>query len=297
MLKFAPYYRFSANLIKVGDSIDYPTYNLIKMQCKSNKIPDLVEYLKERKQGLVVNFKLLELPITTNGLAALFANLKTASDIEKFAQKYGLLGRVEEKYNNEFYRTYGRSAFEPLELWFEEINKVRKLMSLYKAICKRRKGYEESEIEGNLLEFHYIEDRVWIYWKGDYEKEDPELPWSTHCLLTCDEEDFKEAFNFDEGVSAWVLAKSIENALEGGMTISFSDIIFTNKSNIGFRISEVHKTQSLLAVIYYDLLRLITDNQEVSLCPICGLPFEPVKRQEYCTAACRQAAYRRRKKP
>jgi hypothetical protein len=29
-------------------------------------------------------------------------------------------------------------------------------------------------------------------------------------------------------------------------------------------------------------------------CPVCGLPFTPVGRQRVCSAACRQAAWRRR---
>ena len=30
-------------------------------------------------------------------------------------------------------------------------------------------------------------------------------------------------------------------------------------------------------------------------CPICGSPFTPIRRQLYCTNACRQTAHRRRK--
>lgn len=29
-------------------------------------------------------------------------------------------------------------------------------------------------------------------------------------------------------------------------------------------------------------------------CPVCGAAFQPVRRQRYCSQACRQAAYRRR---
>jgi hypothetical protein len=32
-------------------------------------------------------------------------------------------------------------------------------------------------------------------------------------------------------------------------------------------------------------------------CPICGAPFTPVRRQTYCTNACRQIAWRRRHTP
>jgi hypothetical protein len=30
-------------------------------------------------------------------------------------------------------------------------------------------------------------------------------------------------------------------------------------------------------------------------CPVCGTPFTPTRRQRYCTPACRQAAWRRRR--
>jgi hypothetical protein len=36
------------------------------------------------------------------------------------------------------------------------------------------------------------------------------------------------------------------------------------------------------------------DDVTTSKCPACGASFRPVRRQLYCTPACRQAAYRRR---
>jgi hypothetical protein len=32
-------------------------------------------------------------------------------------------------------------------------------------------------------------------------------------------------------------------------------------------------------------------------CPVCGTPFAPVGRRRYCSAACRQASFRRRQAP
>jgi hypothetical protein len=36
------------------------------------------------------------------------------------------------------------------------------------------------------------------------------------------------------------------------------------------------------------------DNTPTSRCPVCGDPFTPIRRQRYCTPACRQAAWRTR---
>ena len=32
-----------------------------------------------------------------------------------------------------------------------------------------------------------------------------------------------------------------------------------------------------------------------ALCPVCGTPFAPIRRQRYCSAACRQSAFRTRR--
>ncbi len=37
------------------------------------------------------------------------------------------------------------------------------------------------------------------------------------------------------------------------------------------------------------------DNVTTMPCPVCGAGFQPIRRQRYCTPACRQAAYRRRR--
>ena len=36
------------------------------------------------------------------------------------------------------------------------------------------------------------------------------------------------------------------------------------------------------------------DNQPTPHCPVCAAPFTPIRRQRYCTPACRQAAWRTR---
>jgi hypothetical protein len=36
------------------------------------------------------------------------------------------------------------------------------------------------------------------------------------------------------------------------------------------------------------------DNKTTTDCPVCGNPFTPIRRQRYCTPACRQAAWRDR---
>jgi hypothetical protein len=39
------------------------------------------------------------------------------------------------------------------------------------------------------------------------------------------------------------------------------------------------------------------DNETTTRCPVCGAPFTPIRRQRYCTSACRQAAWRARHTP
>ena len=39
------------------------------------------------------------------------------------------------------------------------------------------------------------------------------------------------------------------------------------------------------------------DDRVTMPCPVCGQPFAPVGRQRVCSAACRQAVYRRRHQP
>lgn len=36
------------------------------------------------------------------------------------------------------------------------------------------------------------------------------------------------------------------------------------------------------------------DNQTTTPCPVCARPFTPIRRQQYCTPACRQSAWRAR---
>jgi hypothetical protein len=39
------------------------------------------------------------------------------------------------------------------------------------------------------------------------------------------------------------------------------------------------------------------DNETTTRCPACQTPFTPIRRQRYCTPACRQAAWRARHAP
>ncbi len=38
----------------------------------------------------------------------------------------------------------------------------------------------------------------------------------------------------------------------------------------------------------------VTTSAGLARCPVCGAAFTPVRRQRYCTPACRQTAFRRR---
>ncbi|MCL6560227.1 MAG: hypothetical protein K6U74_15825, partial [Firmicutes bacterium] len=72
--------------------------------------------------------------------------------------------------------------------------------------------------------------------------------------------------------------------------------IYKKDAAIGYRIGEIRTTPYLLAAIYYDLWELITDNRPIITCGNCGLPIEKSGRRDYCNDACKQAAYRKRRK-
>jgi len=42
---------------------------------------------------------------------------------------------------------------------------------------------------------------------------------------------------------------------------------------------------------------LRNDNETTTRCPVCRTPFTPIRRQRYCSPACRQAAWRARHNP
>lgn len=237
------------------------------------------------------------------GIVYEFSNLKTEKDIEKFATKYGMLGigtpliddgtpkkLLEQRENFDFESvTAGYSYYEPLEIWFFYIQQINKCLKLYKALVNAHKG-EKVEIEDKILkighEFRDIHTNkligYWILWHDNR---------NTGTFIP---EDYKIDF-IDIGRK--VLIENIRYKAMQRIAIN-PEIIVTRKPPLGFVLKENKYTPFLITAIYYDLWELIANNEPVYFCenPNCKLPFPKVKRQKYCSNACKQEAYRIRKR-
>ena len=112
-----------------------------------------VEAIRQREAVVIVDvsnhMQKIE-PKNLKGLAARFAGLKNHKDINQFASKYGLLGV--KGYSRLVIESpiYGSKNYEPITLWYHHIKVIQRLLLLYRALDRRRRGFEV-EIEGELL--------------------------------------------------------------------------------------------------------------------------------------------------
>lgn len=242
-------------------------------------------------------------PPEVKGLATRFANLKNLEDVNRFAGECGLLGLSmvpESLYDPP---AYGEAWFEPLSAWEHHIENVRRLMLLYRALSRWKKGYD-IEIEERLLKVESIAPFGinFLQWydgkftgiqlgeiKGNSANAHLPAAFGTAFVDTVNLEHPDEY-----GLAVLVLAVYLRQNLQGGINLDFSKIIPARDAAIGFRIGETRSTPYLLAAIYYDLWELITDNRSVIRCEYCGLPLEKIGRRRFCDNACKQAAYRKR---
>lgn len=244
-----------------------------------------VEAIRQREAVVIVDvsnhMQKIE-PKNLKGLAARFAGLKNHKDINQFASEYGLLGvRGCSRLVNVGALLYGSKSYEPITFWYRHINDIQRLLLLYRALDRRRRGFEV-EIEGELLvSEEHGDDRLYVTWAND---------------MGCD---FTPVINVplesEEYSAVTMLTTCIRTGLQG-VNLDYSTITPESDSRLGFRITETRSTPYLLAAIYFDLWQLITDNRLVTICAHCGRPMEMSGKKKYCDAACRQAAYRKRKK-
>ena len=243
-------------------------------------------------------------PPEVKGLATRFANLKNLEDVNRFAGECGLLGLSmvpESLYDPP---AYGEAWFEPLSAWEHHIENVRRLMLLYRALSRWKKGYD-IEIEERLLKVESIAPFGinFLQWydgkftgiqlgeiKGNSANAYLPAAFGTAFVDTVNLEHPDEY-----GLAVLVLAVYLRQYLHGGINLDFSRIIPAKDALLGFRFEETRSTPYLLAAIYYDLWELITDNRSVIRCEYCGLPLEKIGRRRFCDNACKQAAYRIRK--
>ncbi len=249
-----------------------------------------------------------QITFNNEGLMNEFASLKTIKDIESFSKKYGLLGikppdknQLENPYSSVrrtiqeafIFNDYGFSVFEPIELWLWHISEVRKILKLYDVI--------RNESSENLIK-EIIEIRKPIEHKtsglhfGKAELTEPVyVNWNTgeHILLlpeTMKKQPWLE-------IGQYTLSKVLESRIAGGIQIGVGDIV-RNSLTKSFKVIERRYTHYLLAAIYYDLWQNINNDRNIYKCAnrSCGLPFVKSKRKKYCSDACKQEAYRSRKR-
>ncbi|WP_270583817.1 hypothetical protein [Bacillus smithii] len=249
-----------------------------------------------------------------NGIAYEFSKLKTEDDINKFANKYGLLGIGTPSYTDAvaenkvrkmlspknplfkpsysfFTLSHGRSYFEPLEIWWFHIQQIRNLLKLYKTLVNIHNGSEnENDIECKVLNIgEKVDGNEGSFYIIEWSDGNP-----TGCLIHSEPVEKGDFL----GIARTVLIRNVNEQTHRSINNIATDIIETNKPPLGFIVQESKTTNYLINAIYYDLWDLISKNEPVYICanPNCKLPFKKVKRQKYCSNACKQEAYRIRKK-
>lgn len=240
-------------------------------------------------------------PPEVPGLSSRFAGLKSSGDINRFTREYGLLGLLIEPESRSEPPAYGESWFEPLSAWRHHIENVRRLMLLYRALSRWKRGFDveiEELLRVESLAPWGIDINLIQWWDGTTtdiqidDCKDVSLP-AVFGRNFADSIDIKSPDEYGMAVS--VLSVYLRQNLQGGINLDFSKIIPAKNAAIGFRIEETRSTPYLLAAIYYDLWRLITEDRPVIRCEFCGLPLERKRRQKFCSNACKQADYRKRK--
>ncbi|PSL41256.1 hypothetical protein B0H94_1202 [Salsuginibacillus halophilus] len=220
------------------------------------------------------------------GVTALaFANLHTESDIEAFAQTYGLLGvRQQESFKLESCL----SLFEPVSFWKKEMKEFQRMLKLYK--------------------FHLdqLEERD-IYKSGNYRITTVEYSGGTETHLTWFDGKF---FYYDKEL------RTLRDEFKNPIGISLASYIVSSYISLDLKMSgiihpaaeqkmrarndkykEDLRTSTLLSAIYIDLWEMMKRGTPIEYChyEACRTVFQPAnKRQRFCSNACKQANYRKK---
>jgi hypothetical protein len=251
-----------------------------------------------------------------DGISSEFAKIKNNEQLIDFATTYGNLGlylpqdiiyKMEQikKFDPSVSYTIkdifdnvqpGPSYFEPFELWWHQIDKVRKILKLHRTLSRINRGFD-TEIEDRILiigkevkeKISAIGEKTYSKKTGKYYVNWYDGTFTDVIVLESDLMDFKK-------IGYQVLSNSIKQ-FSRGIQIEPSDVVETPKKEARFYFLEKKTTEYLITAIYYDLWDLINHNLVVEICqnPECKLPFMKVKRQQYCDDACKQEAYRIRK--
>ena len=231
---------------------------------------------------------------TFKGLATTFSRLSNKEDIQRFTNQYGLLGfSVPSPGSVELFKKtkdighldlHTPSVIEPINLWLDAIEQVKRLLQLYRALIKLRKKNIDV-IEENLITTTLIcEDQYQIHWK---EGQHTNVFLNELELLSMEPED----------IYRQVLISEITRMIDRSNINISPKIVNSNKAPLGVIVIEAPYTPYLITAIYYDLWKMLSEDVQIELCAFeeCNLPFIKSKRQLYCNDSCKQAAYRSRK--
>lgn len=212
-----------------------------------------------------------------------FISLKTDEDILQFAKKYGMLGLLPDSRLGEL--ALQKTHFEPFELWRSEIKKFTKILKLYGALSTNNEKTEKI-IEDNIIKVSTDTNVTgWyeIYWYDNTQVRKSFPEQALHQMSMID-------------IGRIILSEKLQEYTKD-INLKIDKIITSEKNKMGFYITEKRETQYLITAIYYDLWDKINSNVPINICanPKCQLPFMKIKRQKYCSNACKQETYRLRK--
>ncbi len=247
------------------------------------------------------------------GLSSRFANFSKTwkkdfkKDFEIFVAEFGLLGITglpEDAYKPPM---YGESWEEEIDWWLHYAGEVYRLLRLYR-IIRRARVDKNFDAEGALDEIIIFEQAYKVSHTCKLQ-DNGQYNWTEHK----EETPFVKAVWKENGIETgqvfpetmlpidaapYVLASTISRNLAGGVILGMGKVTPSKKSPIGYSIAEQRYTNYLLAAIYNDLWELIRNEKPVEICAHseCANIFVPQRKTgEYCSDACKQAAYRKRK--
>ncbi|NMB11237.1 MAG: hypothetical protein GX977_03010 [Firmicutes bacterium] len=262
------------------------------------------------------------------GLAVRFAGIHTSRDVNEFAGEYGLLGvdpKGLELYEDdrhlglpeslpdyrllEFDTTDSvlprtRTTKEPLLLWLDYAELMRRLLRIYD-ILRRDRQQDICDIEDKLCDVIALKPLRTLALHTDVR--------NNVTTVTAKGQDvpFQEVIWVDDGrragnmvdqdttivdAAAYTLVGITSSMLQGGIHLEYDTIVRARDAVMGYRINESRYTYSPLAAAFYDLWEMITESRPLSACEACGRPIEASYGRRYCdNGACRQAKYDRRK--
>ncbi|OLO35913.1 hypothetical protein BTR23_16345 [Alkalihalophilus pseudofirmus] len=294
------------DFISVWNSqIRYPSFVFFPKEEDASKLQlpeEELEKIKQYNVVVVANTKqpLLDENPPIDEMASKFTKLKSLSDIDHFANEYGLLGVIGDvqpqkihQYNDGAITSY----FEPLSVWIHHVNTVRKFMYLYRALTNKKERIESGFYRACIedINFFNFEDNAYL---NNEVKKLKAVHKNGHTLMMIwDEIKNVHPNKSDAEIAYRVLINALPIYLRGGVHLGFKEMSPSKKLILSYQVTEMKYTENLLASIYLDMWNMVLKNKEVTLCENvkCGLPMQKSGKKKHCNDACKQVAYRYRK--